>query len=96
MLHLIFQSPIQTAVLERVSTGDAVIFFENSVLRLLKGSENSACLEKMSLNCSLFVLIDDIETRGILPEELISGIKVMDYPAFVTLTTQHKLIQTWN
>jgi len=96
MLHLIFQSPLQTAVLERVSTGDAVIFFENAVLRLLKGSENSSRLEKMSSSCSLFVLIDEIEIRGILPEELISGIQVIDYSTFVTLSTEHKLIQTWN
>ena len=39
MLHLIFQSPIELALLERIVSGDDVVFLENAVLRILaKGS----------------------------------------------------------
>ncbi len=36
MLHLIFQSPIAHSVLQRIESGDDVVFFENAVLGLIE------------------------------------------------------------
>ncbi len=96
MLHLIYQSPLESATLQRIAINDSVLFMENALFRLLKSSRNASELETMSTHYSLFVLDEEIEIRGINPDELIAGIKVIDYQGFVTLTFNHSLIQTWN
>lgn len=95
MLHLIFQSPLETATLQRIGNGDAVLFLENAVLCLRKDSVSSSQLSEMLENSRLFVLISDIETRGIATKELIAGIEVIDYSQWVELTTQHQPVQSW-
>lgn len=95
MLHLIFQSPPHKATLQRIGKNDAVLFLENSLIHLLKNSACSFDISAMLAAHSLFVLVADIETRGIKPEELVSGITVIDYAAWVVLTTEHQPIQSW-
>ncbi len=95
MLHLVFQSPLQTATLQRIGDGDAVLFLESAVLCLLKNSIYNSQLSKLLTTSRLFVLISDIETRGIAAAELVEGIEVIDYSGWVTLTTQHKPVQSW-
>ncbi|NOQ36924.1 MAG: sulfurtransferase complex subunit TusB [Methylococcaceae bacterium] len=96
MLHLIYQSPLELATLERVAHGDSVLFMENASLRLLKTSLYANELEKMSATQSLFVLREELETRGIEENELVTTIQVINYEGFVTLTTEDTLIKTWN
>jgi tRNA 2-thiouridine synthesizing protein B len=95
MLHLIFQSPLQTATLQRVGNGDALLFLENAVTYLLKNAEKSSALSNRLATNRLFVLISDIETRGINVEELVPGIAVLDYAGWVTLTTEYQRTQSW-
>jgi sulfur relay protein TusB/DsrH len=96
MLHLIFQSPIDIAILERIDSGDDVVFLENSVLRILqKGSLSDAFTQLLKRN-RLCVLADDIEVRGIVADELISGIEVIDYSELVRLTVKNPVIQSWS
>ncbi len=94
MLHLIFQAPLETATLERIVATDAIVFFEDSLFQILNLGENTMKLQQ--LGAELYVLADDIASRGILAQELIPTIIVIDCPELVNLTTQHKLIQTWN
>ncbi len=96
MLHIIYQSPLELATLQRIAINDSVLFMENSLFRLLKSSRNTSELETMSTLHSLFVLDEEIEIRGIDPSELVTGIKVINYQEFVTLTLNHSLILTWN
>lgn len=96
MLHLILQSPIETAVLDRVETGDSVVFFENAVFRILRNGDLKQTLIQLQSNCRLFVLSDELTVRGIRSEELVSGIEIIDYAEFVELTVAHELIQTWS
>jgi tRNA 2-thiouridine synthesizing protein B len=95
MLHLIFQSPLQTATLQRIGKGDAVLFLENALFYLLKNAALNADLQTLSGRTQLFVLDSDLETRGIAAEELSSGINVINYAGWVSLTTEHKTIQSW-
>ncbi|HEY5139666.1 MAG TPA: sulfurtransferase complex subunit TusB [Methylococcales bacterium] len=96
MLHLIFQSPIEIAILERIDSGDDVVFLENSVLRILqKGSLNDSLIQLLKQS-RLYVLVDDIEIRGIEADELVNGIEVIDYPELVSLTVKNPLIQSWS
>ncbi|MFU8788173.1 MAG: sulfurtransferase complex subunit TusB [Methylobacter sp.] len=95
MLHLVFQSPVETAILERIGTGDVVVFLENAVLRVLKNSTLSAKLTQHLAGHRLCVLSDDITVRGIAADELTQGVEVIDYAGLVELTVQHPLIQSW-
>lgn len=96
MLHLIYQSPLESATLQRIAISDSVLFMENALLRLLKASTQAAKLKEMTMRYSLFVLEDEIQIRGISADELVKGIQIIDYQGFVTLTLKHALIHTWN
>ncbi|MDP1665434.1 MAG: sulfurtransferase complex subunit TusB [Methylobacter sp.] len=95
MLHLIFQSPIETAILERIDSGDVVVFLENAVLRVLQNSSISDTLTHQLSNNRLCVLSDDIAIRGITLDELINGLEVIDYAELVELTVNNPVIQSW-
>ena len=96
MLHLIFQSPIDSAILERIDSGDDVLFLENAVLRILKKGSLCPVLTQLLTQNRLYVLIDDIEVRGIATAELLEGIDVIDYSGMVDLTVKNPVIQSWS
>jgi tRNA 2-thiouridine synthesizing protein B len=96
MLHLIFQSPIETAILERVDSGDDVVFLENSVLRILQNGGLSGILAELLKQTRFYVLAEEIEIRGITAEELVTGIEVIDYAELVRLTVKNAVIQSWS
>ena len=95
MLHLIFQSPIELAVLERIEAGDAVVFIGNSVMMTLRHGALAERLAAMAKSRLLYVLSDDITLRGIDPDALVGEIAVIDYSGLVGLTLAHKVIQSW-
>lgn len=95
MLHLVFQSPVETAVLERIDAGDDVVFLENAVLRVLQQGNLKDALTELLKASRLYVISDDIAVRGILPDELINGMEVIDYAGLVTLTVKNPVIQSW-
>lgn len=96
MLHLIFQSPIEAAILERIDSGDVVVFLENAVLRVIQNSDISDTLTQQLGSNRLCVLSDDIAVRGIVPNELVKGIEVIDYAGLVELTANNPVIQSWS
>jgi tRNA 2-thiouridine synthesizing protein B len=95
VLHLVFQSPIETAILERIDSGDVVVFLENAVLRVLQDSVISDTLTRQLGRNRFCVLSDDIAIRGIAPNELVRGIEVIDYAGLVELTVKSPIIQSW-
>jgi len=97
MLHLIFQSSIDSALLQRIDSGDDVVFFENACYRLLKNAVLKSELQQLLENrVYLHVLAIELETRGIDVEEIVSGIKVVDSSDLVELTEKNKVIRTWS
>ena len=95
MLHLISQSPIEKAILERIDKGDDVVFLENAILHILAKGLLSYTLTQLLQESNLFVLESDIVVRGIAANELVAGIEVIDYTKLVNLTVKNKLIQSW-
>lgn len=95
VLHLIFQSPIETAILERIDSGDVVVFLENAVLSILQNSVISGTLTRLLGSNRLCVLSDDITVRGIAPNELAKGLEIIDYAGLVELTVKSRIIQSW-
>jgi len=95
VLHLIFQSPIEAAILERIDSGDVVVFLENAVLRVLQNSSINDTLTRQLDSNRLCVLSDDIAIRGITLDELVKGLEVIDYAELVELTVNNPVIQSW-
>lgn len=96
MLHLVFQSPVEAAVLQRIEAGDVVVFLENAVLRLLKNGLLSTPLTQLLGTNRLCVLSEDVAVRGIAVDELIEGIDIIDYAELVELTVDNRVIQSWS
>ncbi len=96
MLHLIFQSPLDTAVLGRIVTGDDVVFLDSAVLGLLKNSRWAQLLTSLADTCQLFALTDDLQVRGIAEQELAAGLVLLDYTGLVALTVKNTAIQSWS
>ena len=95
MLHIVSRSPIEHAILERIDTGDAVLFIENAVLGLLKQGQLSSNLTQLLKKARLYALAPDLEVRGISSEQLIPGIEAIDYSGFVELTVENAVIHSW-
>jgi len=94
MLHLIFQSPIVSAVLDRIESGDDVVFLESAVFQLnCDGVFSRKINELLDENIFLYVLQEELETRGIEVNERVS---IIDYPGLVELTEKNKVIKTWS
>jgi tRNA 2-thiouridine synthesizing protein B len=68
VLHLIFQSPIDAAVLKRIDSGDIVVFLENAALRTLQNNTISNTLTQQLSSNRFCVLAEDIAVRGIAPD----------------------------
>ncbi len=96
MLHLIAQSPIDSAILQRLGAGDDVLFLDKAVLNLLQKGQLNKTLTALLVQHQLYALANDLEVRGIIPEELLKGIIVVDYAGFVELSVKNSLIQTWS
>lgn len=96
MLHLMFKSPLESAVLARLGVGDELVFLENAVLCLLQTGADNNTLFELSKTHSLYVLADDLAVRGIAVDELVQGIWVINYTDFVALTVKHPVIQSWS
>jgi tRNA 2-thiouridine synthesizing protein B len=95
MLHLIFQSPIDIAVLDRMDSGDVAVFLESAVLGVLQESVLADVLSNKLNTNRLYVLSEDMVVRGILRSELVTGLEVIDYSGLVNLTIENPLIQSW-
>jgi tRNA 2-thiouridine synthesizing protein B len=97
MLHLIFQSTVDSALLQRIDSGGDVVFLENAVFRVIKQGLSSVELQSLLKNrVYLYVLDIELETRGINAAELVSGIEIIDYPGLVGLTEKNRVICTWS
>lgn len=97
MLHLIFQSSIDRALLQRIGSGDEVVFLENAIFRANKeGPLNSELQHMLNNRINFYVLDLELETRGITKEELVKGVEIIDYSGLVALTEKNKVIKSWN
>lgn len=95
MLHIIAKSPVEPRMLERIDAGDTVLFIRSAVFAVMSGNILRERLKTMSIQNQLFVLSPDLIARGILAEELLEGIGIIDYSDFVELTIEYPVINSW-
>ena len=96
MLHLIFHWSAKSPLMERIEQKDALLFLGDAVFGLLKSGQYSTVLHALIKNHPVYVLLSELEIRGIGTAQLVSGIKVIDYAVFVELTTEYTSVCSWN
>ncbi len=95
MFHLIFNSPVETSVLDRLAENDDVLFLNDAVLCVLAGGRIADFLREKADSIGFYVLDEDMAARGIAPKQLAPNINIVDYPEFVRLAAANALIQSW-
>lgn len=99
LLHTVNKSPFERNALQsclrHARDGSAILFIEDGVYALVRGSEHAAVVEEAGPRCSMYALEADLAARGIEPERLIDGIRLVDYRGFVDLAAAHDGVQSW-
>lgn len=98
-LHTVNKSPFERNTLQscthHMMTGDAMIMIEDGVVGARKGTSASAIVKTALESGAVFVLASDLGARGMKPEDVMDGIKLVDYGGFVDLVTQHARTVAW-
>jgi tRNA 2-thiouridine synthesizing protein B len=98
-LHTVNKSPFERNALQacvhHMTTGDAMIMIEDGVVGARRESSASAILKAALKSGGVFVLDSDLAARGMTPEDLMYGIKLVDYGGFVDLVTLHARTVSW-
>ncbi|MBT4835803.1 MAG: sulfurtransferase complex subunit TusB [Methylococcales bacterium] len=96
MLHTINQSPFESLVLENslpfIAENDVILLIENGVTAAKAKTSKSILIEALIKKNQVFALDADLKARGI--EDLINGVKTIDYDGFVDLVEQH-VVKNW-
>jgi tRNA 2-thiouridine synthesizing protein B len=99
MLHMLNKSPFERSTLDScLSTakqGGSVLLFEDGVYAAIRGTKAADKITQAMTSFSFFVLGPDIRARGMNEEQVIDGIKVIDYGGFVDLVAEHDNVQSW-
>jgi tRNA 2-thiouridine synthesizing protein B len=98
-LHTVNKSPFERNSLDtcvhHLAAGDSVLMIEDAVIGARKGSSAQILLEAAMKNSSLYVLGGDLAARGLSADDIVAGVKVVDYGDFVDLVTQHDRTVAW-
>ncbi|HEW98252.1 MAG TPA: sulfurtransferase complex subunit TusB [Beggiatoa sp.] len=99
MLHTVNKSPFDRNSLESclrfAHQGHSILLFEDGVYGALKGTRFETLLTEALKSYNIYVLVPDIEARGMRTDGIIEGIKPTDYAGFVDLVAQTKAVQAW-
>jgi tRNA 2-thiouridine synthesizing protein B len=99
MLHTINKSPFETNSLETclrfARAGHSVLLFEDGIYGAFKGTRFESLITESLKSKNIYVLVPDVEARGMRTDNVIDGIKTVDYAGFVDLTVDNKTVQAW-
>lgn len=99
LLHTVNKSPFERNALEsclrHARKGSAILFIEDGVYAVVRGAEHTKKVEKAASSCSIYALKPDLDARGISRDQLIDGVKLVDYHGFVDLAVAHDRVQSW-
>ncbi len=98
LLHTVNKSPLTHQTLSDCLTyataGSSVLLIEDGVYGALENTQASHLIkDALSAGINVYVLEADAQARGL--QQLISGIKKIDYAGFVALVAQHSNTQSW-
>ena len=98
-LHTINKSPFErdsyASCLRLADVGSSILFIEDGVYAVLKGTVHSAEVEERRKDFSFYVLMPDLRARGFGGKDIMDGIKTIDYGGFVDLASSHDGVRAW-
>lgn len=99
MLHTVNKSPFERNSLETclrfAREGDAVLLYEDGVYAALNKTSFDAKIVASLKRCKFYVLLPDLEARGMRSDNVIDGIQPVDYAGFVDLVVENNTVQAW-
>ena len=82
--------------LTHAADGAGILMIEDGIFGALKGTAVTGKIEKaLSGNLKVYVLGPDLKARGMTDDQVIDGVKVVDYAGFVDLVTDYDKVQAW-
>jgi len=98
-LHTVNKSPFErnslTSCLRFATEGCALLLIEDGVVGAMQGTRLAPRLAEAMGKITIYVLGPDIQARGLRENQVIEGIRIVDYDGFVDLTTEHDRVQAW-
>ena len=98
-LHTVNKSPFERGSMASCFThlgeGDAVLLIEDGVVGARKGTVFATVLQQRPAGCAIYVLGPDLAARGMMSDDLVEGIEVVDYGGFVELAARNVRVCTW-
>jgi len=99
MLHIVNKSPFERGTLDSCLKtsldGSTVLLIEDAVVGAIKDSAFADSISKAIASKTMYVLEPDLNARGFTTDNIIDGIKTVDYAGFVELTTTNDNVQSW-
>ncbi|MEE8392910.1 MAG: sulfurtransferase complex subunit TusB [Rhodospirillales bacterium] len=99
MLHTVNKSPFERANLDSclrlARKGSAILLYEDGVYAAARHTTAAAKIEEAVKNVSVYVLGPDLAARAIDEDNVIDGVKVVDYGGFVDLVVEYGPVQAW-
>jgi tRNA 2-thiouridine synthesizing protein B len=97
-LHTVNKSPYErvaaASAFSHLCEGDAVLLIEDGVLGARKGGAFARRIGE-ARGVSVYALGPDLEARGLKPEQLADGVKIVGYDGFVDLAASHGRVCAW-
>lgn len=99
MLHTVNKSPFEANSLENclrfARQGHTILLFEDGIYGALAGTRFKDPIIDALKSYDIYVLTPDLEARGMRMDNVIDGIKKVDYAGFVDLVADHSVVQAW-
>ena len=99
MLHTVNKSPFErntlNSCIDMAKSGSSILLIEDGIFAALKDTNVSDKVSGAMSGVTFYVLGPDLAARGMTEDQLIDGIKVVDYEGFVDLTAEHENVQAW-
>lgn len=98
MLHIVNKSPFENRTLDSclrlLGENGALILIEDGVYAVAKGNVLEAKIQRAMSTKKIYALWPDLEARG-MQDNVINGVKLVDYGGFVDLVAEHSSVQSW-
>ena len=100
MLHTVNKSPFEANSLENclrlARQGHTILLFEDGIYGALAGTRfEKPITDALKRSYNIYVLVPDLEARGMRTDNVIDGIKTVDYAGFVDLAVENSVVQAW-
>lgn len=99
MLHIVNKSPYERnsldSCLKTSKEGCDILLIEDAVVAAVSNGNASEKLTNAMVNKQVYVLEADLNARGFTKDNILDGVKPVDYTGFVELTVKNDNVQSW-